>query len=101
MILPKSIQKLIQLIISYINPESIILFGSRARGDFRQNSDFDIAVKKANLDQHHWADLLVKVDEEPITLLKVDLLHYEDLSDSYKKNIDQEGILIYEQNISR
>jgi predicted nucleotidyltransferase len=44
-LLPGSIQELTRRIIQELAPEEIILFGSRARGAHRENSDFDIAVK--------------------------------------------------------
>jgi uncharacterized protein len=36
----------LKIIIGYLNPEKIILFGSRANGDFSENSDYDLFVLK-------------------------------------------------------
>ncbi|MCF7809857.1 nucleotidyltransferase domain-containing protein [bacterium] len=38
------LQQIIDRIVSYINPVKIYLFGSRARGDCRIDSDYDIVV---------------------------------------------------------
>ena len=43
------------------NPEKIILFGSRARGDYRKNSDIDIAVD-INLSFREKRKLKEKID---------------------------------------
>jgi len=37
-------QILIERVVAAVHPEKIILFGSRARGDHRPDSDFDILV---------------------------------------------------------
>ncbi len=42
--LPDSIKNLIGFLVQETHPEKLILFGSRARGDHRSNSDYDIAV---------------------------------------------------------
>ena len=53
--------------------EKVILFGSRARGDFRRTSDIDIAVTGGD-----FARFALDVDEETSTLLEYDIpeFHY-------------------------
>ena len=41
--LPPSIRQLIDYGIKTVDPDRVILFGSRARGDARENSDYDLA----------------------------------------------------------
>lgn len=36
--------EIVQAIVTEVNPEQVILFGSRARGDARRNSDIDLLV---------------------------------------------------------
>lgn len=45
----KVLEKIINAILQVITPDKIVLFGSRARGDARENSDYDILVIKANI----------------------------------------------------
>ena len=40
------LEKAIEIIIRSVDPEKIILFGSRARGDNKKDSDYDICVIK-------------------------------------------------------
>jgi predicted nucleotidyltransferase len=40
------LEKAIEIIIRSVDPEKIILFGSRARGDHKKDSDYDICVIK-------------------------------------------------------
>ncbi len=93
--LPDSIKNLVKLIIQEINPNEIILFGSRARGDHRENSDFDIAVKTSSIPSAAWAKLQVTLEEEPITLYQVDLVDFSQLNDDYQKRISSEGKTLY------
>lgn len=74
----------------------IVLFGSRARGDHRDQSDIDIAVYgMPEWEQSaFWMDL-----EELPTLLKFDITHMtSDIQTDFRKNIEREGIIIYEKD---
>jgi uncharacterized protein len=93
--LPSSIQRVVRLVVDGVQPEAVLLFGSRARGDQRVNSDFDFAVKSARLDPGKWAEVQVAIAEEPLTLYSVDLVHFEAMSLEYQVNISREGKLLY------
>jgi predicted nucleotidyltransferase len=41
--------RIIDIIVRTFDPDTIILFGSRARGDAREDSDFDICVLKEGI----------------------------------------------------
>lgn len=75
------------------NVKRLVLFGSRARGDFKRKSDIDLAVLGENISR-----FASDVDEMTDTLLKYDIvdLSYK-LSDELLKNIENEGIIIYEK----
>ena len=93
--LPDSIKNLITRIIEEATPDEIILFGSRARGDHRDNSEFDLAIKATSIPRSVWTRLLLALEEEPITLYRVDLVDFNQLNDDYRKRISTEGKLIY------
>ena len=93
--LPNSIKNLVKRICQEINPDEIILFGSRARGDYRENSDFDIAVKASSISPGAWDKLQLELEEEPITLYKVDLVDFSQLNEDYQKRISSEGKILY------
>lgn len=79
---------------SYV--KRIILFGSRARGDYRPKSDFDIAVDCPNASTEEWVDLVESLDRIP-TLLSIQLVRYNSSSSELQKRIQQEGVVLYEQ----
>ena len=41
------VDRMVQAIVDEVDPEQVILFGSRARGDERENSDVDLIVVEA------------------------------------------------------
>lgn len=75
------------------NITKVILFGSRARGDFKKKSDIDLAVLGENV-----AEFSFDVDELTNTLLKYDIIDLNsNISDELLKSIQNEGIIIYEK----
>ena len=73
--------------------EKLILFGSRARGDFRRTSDIDLAVSGGD-----FARFALDVEEETSTLLKYDLEDLDrNIQEELLKSIQKEAIVIYEK----
>ena len=73
--------------------EKVILFGSRARGDFRRTSDIDIAVTGGD-----FASFALDVDEETSTLLEYDIVNLDrDMQDELRESIEKEGRILYEK----
>lgn len=65
--------------------EKVILFGSRARGDFRRTSDIDIAVTGGD-----FARFALDVDEETSTLLEYDIVNLDrDMQDELRESIEK------------
>ena len=90
------LHQIVEIAIKY-NIEKVVLFGSRARGDNSQVSDYDIAVFKEESTAIDKACFSSDV-EEVETLKKVDIVFVnESLSDELMDNIRKEGVLIYEQ----
>ena len=89
---PLVIQEIRKLAEKY-GVNKVILFGSRARGDYRPKSDIDLAVQGGDT-----VRFSLVVDEETSTLLKYDIV---DLDASVQKelleSISKEGIVIYEK----
>jgi uncharacterized protein len=46
----KTLEKIIEKILEVITPDKIILFGSRAKGTAREDSDYDILVVKSGIE---------------------------------------------------
>ena len=71
----------------------VILFGSRARGDFKRTSDIDIAVTGGD-----FVRFALDVDEETSTLLEYDIVDLDnDMQDELRDSIKKEGRILYEK----
>ena len=71
----------------------LVLFGSRARGDNRYNSDIDLAVYGMPREKQgsFWMDC-----EELPTLLKFDIVHiHEGMNPAFLQNIERDGVTLY------
>jgi len=92
------VQTLVHEIVRMAKPSKVLLFGSRARGDFRENSDVDLCVVGKQCDENLWNRLFVSVQEDPHTLLKVDLVEFEKLSKIHQDEINKDGVILYESD---
>lgn len=79
------------------NPEIIraVIFGSRARGDCRYNSDIDLAVySEVKLPAGLWLDL-----DEAAGIYKIDVIDMNGpLDDQLRQRIEEQGVEIYRRN---
>ena len=73
--------------------KKLILFGSRARGDFKRTSDIDLAVEGGNI-----SAFAVQVEEEASTLLEFDIINLDGrVQKELLESIRREGVLLYEK----
>lgn len=73
--------------------KKVILFGSRARGDFQRASDIDLAVSGGNVSM-----FALDVEEETSTLLEFDVVNLDsDLQEKLLESIKKEGMVLYEK----
>lgn len=73
--------------------KKVILFGSRARGDFKRTSDIDLAVSGGNFDR-----FALDVDEETSTLLMFDIVDLDrEMQVELRESIEREGVILYEK----
>lgn len=93
----KVTRQIIKLILAHKVPEKIVIFGSRAKNSFKNNSDIDIAIFGKS-----WKDKDVNIVknslEEFIKIpLKFDIVNFYNLKKiALKENIFKEGRVLYE-----
>ena len=73
--------------------EKVILFGSRARGDYHKTSDIDLATTGG-----FHAGFAADVDELTSTLLTYDVVDLDGtVQEELRQSIQREGFVIYEK----
>ena len=72
--------------------EKVIIFGSRARGNYKNTSDIDIAIVGKELTLSDQASLAEALEELPIAQF-TDLVRYDAIeSDDLREQIDKYGM---------
>ncbi|MBN1065066.1 nucleotidyltransferase domain-containing protein [Clostridium botulinum] len=90
------LNKAVSNIISNHNVECVGLFGSRARGDYLDSSDYDIFII-ANISMEE--ELEIEAELEQLLDNNIDLINLkEDMDRILLKNIVNEGIVLYDKN---
>jgi len=76
--------------------DEIWLFGSRARGDYSERSDIDLAIVCPSATDKNWDDVL-KVVENADTLLKIDCIRFDEnrMSKEFYENIIKDRKVLY------
>lgn len=83
--MPQMLKDMIEKIKNEVDPKKIILFGSKAMGDFHRRSDTDIAIDT----------------EKPLANLSLlgaaDIVNFREADKKLKEKIEKEGVVIYER----
>lgn len=73
--------------------KELILFGSRARGDFNRASDIDLAVRGGDI-----CRFALDVEDETSTPLRYDVVDLDrNVQEDLRKMIETEGVVLYEK----
>ena len=73
--------------------QRVILFGSRARGDYHRASDIDLAGEGGRV-----TDFIIEVKDSTSTLLEFDIVDLANTqSGEFLESIRREGIILYEK----
>lgn len=96
--------EIVRRIVQVIDPEKVILFGSRARGDTRPDSDFDLMVIKESNEPRYrrsaplytaLADLPVEV--EIMVYTPEEVRQWEAVEEAFATTAIREGRVLYER----
>jgi len=92
--LPPSVRKVVERGVTLGLPRQVLLYGSRARGAHRDNSDFDFAFVAV---ADHSQFLAFKLDEmsDPGCVWPVDIIELERVEKELQSNVLKDGILVY------
>jgi len=98
----KKLEEIINRILQVIIPDKIILFGSRARGNNKKDSDYDLLVIKSGIQDELLIArkiyrYLIGVDESVDIMVETPetLEKYKETPGYVYKSILKEGIVVY------
>lgn len=89
----------IQPIAKKYNIKQIILYGSRARNDYNENSDYDLYIPDANF--KGLIQLLLfkeEIEKEINGNVDISTISKKELDDYLKEEIEKDGIIIYQHS---
>lgn len=90
------VELFVNLAIKYLKPRKVILFGSRARGDSGERSDYDFAVDDYGISNQRWARFSLEVKEKVPTLKEIEIIRMSQIDGTFRERILKEGIIVYE-----
>ena len=102
---PETFAEIVRRIRSVAKPRKIVLFGSRARGEHRPNSDIDLLViEDSPLPRHRrsiplyaaLADLRLDVDTEVVVYTPAEVEEWSGASAAFVTTALREGKVLYE-----
>ncbi|MEX1058018.1 MAG: nucleotidyltransferase domain-containing protein [Natronospirillum sp.] len=83
----------------YPDIEALMVFGSRAKGNYRKGSDVDIAVVGKLVKDDTLSKLTDQLNEELPMPYFFDVVHYNTLpAEALKEHIDRVGLTLYQKN---
>jgi predicted nucleotidyltransferase len=90
-------QEISQILSEYPSIESAIIYGSLAKGDFRNGSDIDLTLKGKDLSFKHQIDLMDRLDDSLIPYT-FDISIFQQLSNpDLIDHIERVGKIFYEK----
>ncbi len=84
----KQVQEIVEI-------NKVSVFGSRAKGTYRENSDIDIVVYGTNLNKSLLYRLYELLEENAPYPFFVDIVDYESADEILKKEIDLNSVVLY------
>ena len=92
----KVIDQIVDIIKEYDEVEKVKIFGSRARGDYKNQSDIDIALYGEKLTNSINTNIFYDIDKLYLPY-KIDLINFNTLKNekALRENIESEGVIIY------
>ena len=97
-LLDRDLKYILEAVGKYLEIEEVIIFGSRAMGNYKKGSDVDLALKGECVDRKTVSRLSDDLEEEYPLPYFFDVIKYNDISnEELIKHIDTVGKSIYKK----
>lgn len=98
-LLESDLQHIVDAAKSFPEIKTLLLFGSRAKGNYKKASDVDLALQGEQVSYDTVAQLSSVLNEEKPLPYFFDTINYQTLSNpQLKEHIDRVGIVLYEKD---
>ncbi len=98
---PRHRKLLLDILTAHPRVQRIVLFGSRATGQWRPGSDIDLALFGESLDWRDLGKLILAIEQTTIPW-EVDLVLASQIEkDALRRHIQEEGIVWFDRNASK
>ena len=95
-LLEKDMLHILEAVRCFPEIAQVVLFGSRAKGNYKPGSDVDLAIKGATVTYDTAVKLAEMLNEEKPLPYFFDVIHYETVTDpQFVQHIDRVGIVLY------
>ncbi len=95
------IDEILKKVAQFAKIEKAIVFGSRAKGNFKQGSDIDLAIKGKDITYKTIVKLSEKLNSETTLPYFFDVVHYKNINNKELQNhIDRVGKIIFENSLN-
>jgi len=96
------VERVVKVIAEAVHPQKIILFGSRAKGTARPDSDLDLVViyagekskRQVKLDIHRWMEPL-SVPIDLFVLSPEEMLRQRHVANTLAREVAERGVTVY------
>jgi predicted nucleotidyltransferase len=97
----QDLDEIIVIIRQFAVVESALIFGSRAKGNFKKGSDVDVAIKGTFVTRDDIAALSFALNEDSAMPYFFDIVQYETITEkALVEHIDRVGQVIYSQQMT-
>src|ERR1700750_2365710 len=93
--LPDQVLSFLRMLAAQEVIESLIIFGSRALGDYEKYSDLDLAIQAPAMSKYEWLKLREYVTYDLRTVLRISIVDYTSNPRKLRERINETGTLIY------
>lgn len=94
------LNRLIKVIVEDLRPKKIILFGSRGKGTFSYNSDYDLAIDTKKIEFRKRRILKEKLNDMA-GLHSIDIVFIKEVDKGFSDIILQTGKVIYDTSMRK
>lgn len=93
----RTVKKICDVLDRYQKVEQAILYGSRAKGNFRPGSDIDLSLRGDSISFKELSEIYAELDDLYLPY-SIDLSVFERLThDKLKEHIERVGIVLYQR----